>query len=54
MNLLQDGMPLADIGNMLRHNSAETTTVYARHDIEVLRPLSRPWPVPQPVAGAGS
>ena len=49
MALLQDGMPLADIGNMLRHGSAETTTVYARHDIEALRPLARPWPVPPPV-----
>ena len=46
MALLQDGMPLADIGNMLRHDSARTTTVYARHDIEALRPLARPWPVP--------
>ena len=54
MNLLQDGMPLADIGNMLRHESAKTTTVYARHDIKALRPLARPWPVPQPVAEAGS
>ena len=54
MALLQDGMPLADIGNMLRHESAKTTTVYARHDIEALRPLARPWPVPQPVAEAGS
>ena len=54
MALLQDGMPLPDIGNMLRHESAKTTTVYARHDIEALRPLARPWPVPQPVAEAGS
>ena len=54
MNLLQDGTPLADIGNLLRHESAETTTVYARHDVEALRPLARPWPVPQPVAEAGS
>ena len=54
MALLQDGMPLADIGNMLRHESAKTTTVYARHDIEALRPLARPWPAPHPVAEAGS
>ena len=45
MSLLQDGMPLADIGNLLRHGSAETTTIYARHDIQALRPLARPWPV---------
>ena len=54
MNLLQGGTPLADIGNLLRHNSAETTTIYARHDIQALRPLARPWPVPQPVSEGGS
>ncbi len=45
MNLLQGGTPLADIGNLLRHRSAQTTTVYARHDIQALRSLARPWPV---------
>ncbi len=45
MKLLQDGTPLADIGNLLRHRSAETTTIYARHDIQALRALARPWPV---------
>ena len=45
MSLLQDGMPLSDIGNLLRHGSAETTTIYARHDTQALRPLARPWPV---------
>ena len=54
MSLLQGGTPLADIGNLLRHNSAETTTIYARHDIQALRPLARPWPVPQPVSEGGS
>ena len=54
MNLLQNGMPLSDIGNMLRHGSAETTTIYARHDIQALRPLARAWPVPQPVSEGGS
>lgn len=50
MGLLQGGTPLADIGNLLRHGSAETTAIYARHDIQALRPLARPWPVPQPVS----
>ena len=45
MNLLQVGTPLADIGNLLRHRSAETTTIYARHDIQALRSVARPWPV---------
>ena len=54
MSLLQGGTSLADIGNLLRHDSAETTTIYARHDIQALRPLARPWPVPQPVSEGGS
>ncbi len=54
MSLLQGETPLADIGNLLRHNSAETTAIYARHDIQALRPLARPWPVPQPVSEAAS
>ena len=54
MNLLEDGTSLADIGNMLRHGSAVATTVYARHDIEALRPLARPWPVSPPVVKVGS
>ena len=54
MSLLQDGTPLADIGNLLRHESAQTTTVCARHDIEALRPLARPWPVPRPMPEARS
>ena len=45
MNLLQGGTSLADIGNLLRHQSAQTTTIYARHDIQALRSLARPWPV---------
>ena len=44
MNLLQGGASLGDIGDMLRHRSAETTTIYARHDIQALRALARPWP----------
>ena len=54
MGLLQGGTPLADIGNLLRRNSAETTTIHARHDIQALRPLARPWPVPQPASEAAS
>ena len=47
MNLLQGGMPLAGIGNLLRHGSAKTAAIYARHDIQALRPPARPWPVPE-------
>lgn len=45
MNLLKGGTPLVDIGNLLRHQSAQITTIYARHDIQALRSLARPWPV---------
>ena len=45
MNLLQGGTSLADIGNLLRHQSEQTTTIHARHDIQALRSLARPWPV---------
>ncbi len=45
MNLLEKGNSLADIGDVLRHNSMQTTTFYARHDLKSLRPLARSWPV---------
>ena len=47
MSLVQSGTPLAEIGNLLRHQSAKATTVYARQDIEALRSLARPWPEPE-------
>lgn len=45
MNLLQRKTALADIGNLLRHQSPMTPAIYARHDIEALRSLARFWPV---------
>ena len=47
MSLVRNGMRLAEIGDLLRHQSAKATTVYARHDIEALRSLARPWPEPE-------
>ena len=35
-----------EIGDVLRHRSARSTTAYARYDHGALRPLARPWPVP--------
>ncbi len=35
MNLLQGGTPLADIGNLPRHGSAETTQVYLHADLRI-------------------
>ncbi len=46
MKLLGQGSSLEEIGDVLRHRSAQSTTVYARYDLDALRPLARPWPVP--------
>ena len=46
MDLLGRGASLEEIGDVLRHRSHQSTTVYARYDIEALRPLARSWPVP--------
>jgi Phage integrase family len=41
---LRDGRPTSEIGQLLRHESHDTTRIYAKVDIEALRPLSLPWP----------
>ena len=45
VDMLNCGNSLDEIGDVLRHRSRTTTTIYARHGIEALRPLARPWPV---------
>ncbi len=45
MTLLEKGNSLAEISDVLRHRSMQTTTIYARHDIKALRPLARAWPI---------
>ena len=42
--LLRQGAPLREIGELLRHRSVLTTTIYAKVDRDRLRELSRPWP----------
>ena len=42
--LLRSGATLTEIGQLLRHESHDTTRIYAKVDIEVLRTLSLPWP----------
>ncbi|GBR73167.1 site-specific integrase [Acidiphilium acidophilum] len=42
--LLRSGATLSQIGQLLRHESHDTTRIYAKVDIETLRTLSRPWP----------
>lgn len=43
-DLLRKGASLDEIGDVLRHRSRMTTTIYAKHDIEALRSIARPWP----------
>jgi site-specific recombinase XerD len=42
--LLRSGATLSEIGQLLRHQSHDTTRIYAKVDIEALRTLSLPWP----------
>ena len=45
VDMLGRGASLDEIGDVLRHRSRITTTIYARYDIDALRCLARPWPV---------
>lgn len=43
-NMLRQGASLSDIGDLLRHRGINTTAIYAKVDMEALRPLAQPWP----------
>lgn len=43
-HMLHRGASLADIGDLLRHRGINTTAIYAKVDLEALRPLAQPWP----------
>ena len=43
-DMLRAGVPLAEIGQVLRHRSLGSTAAYARVDVERLRTIARPWP----------
>ncbi|EJC82666.1 site-specific recombinase XerD [Rhizobium leguminosarum bv. trifolii WSM2297] len=43
-DLLRSGASFAEIGQLLRHRSIDSTRIYAKLDIEKLRELSLPWP----------
>ena len=43
-DLLRHGASLAEIGELLRHRSPETTAIYAKVDLVALRPLALRWP----------
>jgi len=42
--MLRHGASLAEIGELLRHRSPQTTTIYAKVDLTSLRTLALPWP----------
>lgn len=44
VHMLRGGASFAEIGEVLRHRSPQTTSIYARVDIDALRPLALPWP----------
>jgi len=43
-DLLRSGASFDEIGQLLRHESTDSTRIYAKLDIEKLRTLSQPWP----------
>ena len=42
--MLRAGASLPEVGQVLRHRSMLSTSVYAKVDQNALRPLARPWP----------
>jgi integrase/recombinase XerD len=42
--MLRQGASLTEIGEILRHRSPQTTTIYAKVDLTALRTLALPWP----------
>lgn len=42
--MLRQGASLAEIGELLRHRCQQTTMIYAKVDLDLLRPLALPWP----------
>lgn len=43
-NMLRNGASLTEIGCLLRHQHPKTTNIYAKVDLDALRPLSLAWP----------
>jgi site-specific recombinase XerD len=48
--MLAAGASLAEIGQVLRHQHALTTTIYAKVDVNALRAVARPWPTSEAAA----
>lgn len=43
-DLLRSGASFDEIGQLLRHESTDSTRIYTKLDVEKLRTLSQPWP----------
>jgi site-specific recombinase XerD len=43
-DMLRKGASLDEIGDVLRHRSRMSTTIYARHDVDALRSIAPAWP----------
>jgi len=46
--MLRQGVSLQDIQTVLRHRSIETTTIYAKVDVRLLKQIAQPWPEVNP------
>jgi integrase/recombinase XerD len=46
--LVQRGVPLKEIADLLRHRCVDTTTIYAKVDLPALAAVARPWPGSRP------
>jgi integrase/recombinase XerD len=44
--VLRAGAPLSEVGQLLRHRSQLSTSVYAKIDYARLALVARPWPLP--------
>jgi integrase len=42
--MLRHGVPLDQIGLVLRHRGIDTTTYYAKADVDLLKHIAQPWP----------
>ena len=42
--MLRKGVSMAQISQVLRHQSPATTAIYAKVDLDALRLLAQPWP----------
>ena len=42
--MLRRGVPLEQIGLVLRHRGIDTTAYYAKADVDLLKQIAQPWP----------